>query len=277
MTELQDLLVAAIKTFVVESPLNRLKDIDGSPMWQEPLVAFADGDDPLFALYKTVVGPFHLSPREAMSIVRSDSVPHVSIVSWILPAAEETKRSNREMTEGPSLRWNHSRFQGEEFNDCVRRYVVGLLEEKGYLAIAPVISPQFRTVGLANGPASTWSERHIAYAAGLGTFSLSDGLITAKGIAHRCGSAVFNAPCEPTPRPYTSHTEYCLHTKDGSCGDCIDRCPAGAISLAGHDKLKCSAYMNAALASWVKRPGYIGAYVACGLCQTGVPCESAIP
>ena len=158
MTELQDLLVAAIKTFVVESPLNRLKDIDGSPMWQEPLVAFADGDDPLFALYKTVVGPFHLSPREAMSIVRSDSVPHVSIVSWILPAAEETRRSNREMTEGPSLRWNHSRFQGEEFNDCVRRYVVGLLEEKGYLAIAPVISPQFRTVGLANGPASTWSE-----------------------------------------------------------------------------------------------------------------------
>jgi len=45
---LQAWLAAAIKQFVAESPLNRLRDIDGSPMWDEPLVAFADGDDPLF-------------------------------------------------------------------------------------------------------------------------------------------------------------------------------------------------------------------------------------
>jgi len=43
------------------------------------------------------------------------------------------------------------------------------------------------------GPASSWSERHAAYAAGLGTFSLNDALITPKGIAHRLGSADYRS------------------------------------------------------------------------------------
>ena len=280
MTDTQSMLVTAIKTFVAESPLNRLKDIDGSPMWEEPLVGFADGDDPLYALYKTVVGDFHLMPRAVLAAHPRSAgaqMAHVAVVSWILPAAAETRRSNAAMSEGPSLRWNHSRFQGESFNDSLRRHVVALLEERGYLAVAPMLSPQFRMLDVANGPTSTWSERHTAYAAGLGTFSLSDGLITARGIAHRCGSVVFNAACVASPRPYTHYQEYCLHQRDGSCGDCIERCPAGAITTNGHDKKKCQAYMNVNLAAWTKKPGYIGAYVACGLCQAGVPCESEIP
>src|SRR3989304_9565825 len=67
MNELQQFLVEAIKKYVAESPLNSLKDIDGSPMWEEPLVGFADGDDPLFDQYKTVVGEFHLTPPEALA------------------------------------------------------------------------------------------------------------------------------------------------------------------------------------------------------------------
>jgi epoxyqueuosine reductase len=38
--------------------------------------------------------------------------------------------------------------------------------------------------------ASSWSERHAAYAAGLGTFGLCDGLITARGKAVRFGSII---------------------------------------------------------------------------------------
>jgi len=113
-----------------------------------------------------------------------------------------------------------------------------------------VLSSGFKSITLPNGPASTWSERHIAHAAGLGTFGLSDGLITARGIAHRCGSVVFNAACTPTPRPYTHYQEYCPYLMDGSCGVCMARCPVGAISPSGHDKVKCSNYLSGPLAEW---------------------------
>jgi epoxyqueuosine reductase len=181
------------------------------------------------------------------------------------------------MAEGPSLRWNHTRFQGEEFNDSVRRHVAGLLEEWGHVAVAPALSAGFHYTSGPTGIASTWSERHIAYAAGLGTFGLSDGLITARGKAHRCGSVVANAGWPADPRPYRNHREYCLFARDGSCGTCIKRCPAGAIGPEGHDKVLCRRYFETTLAGWIGRPGYIGSYVACGLCQIGVPCESGIP
>jgi epoxyqueuosine reductase len=282
MNELQQDLVRAIKRYVAESPLNRLRDIDGSPIFEEPLVGFADGDDPLFELYRSVVAQDHLTPREALggpatSGGEPPAFPHVGVVSWILPAATQTKLSNRQEVAGPSLRWNHTRFQGEEFNDNLRRYVVDLLAERGLAAVAPMLSDQFRRTSGFRGLASTWSERHAAYAAGLGTFGLSDGLITARGIAHRCGSVVVNARWPASPRPYTDHRQYCPYPHDGSCGACIKRCPAGAIGPEGHDKNRCREYLWATLAEWVKRPAYIGEHGACGLCQTGVPCESGIP
>ncbi len=274
MTILQDNLIHFIRQFVADSPLNRLKDIDGTPIWEEPLVGFAGGDDPLFAQYKTVVGESHMTPREvlrAQGCAVADP-SHVSVVSWILPAARETRLSNQAMTAGPSLRWNHTRFQGEAFNDELRRQVVIFLAERGVFAVAPVLTPQFATLRGEHGWASTWSERHAAFAAGLGTFGLSDGLITARGIAHRCGSVVAAASWTPSPRPYRDHREYCA-----DCASCIARCPAGAISVQGHDKDKCRAFLFDTLAEWVRRPGYIGSYGACGLCQTDVPCEFGIP
>jgi hypothetical protein len=108
---LQAALVQAIQEFVHTSPLNRLRDIDKSPIWEEPLVGFADGDDALFDRFKVVVGEFHLTSREALNNSMAaegragllDSEP-VSVISWILPAARQTCLDNRSMTVGPSLR-----------------------------------------------------------------------------------------------------------------------------------------------------------------------------
>jgi len=282
--ETQSALAQAIQDFTRDSPLNRLHDIDGSPIWEEPLVGFADGDDPLFGTFKEVVGEAHLTPREALAAATGRDIASqeclsspAGVVSWVLPAARETKISNREMTVGASQRWNHTRFQGEEFNDDLRRYVVSWLEQRGHRAVAPVLSPSFATNRSPQGLASTWSERHIAYAAGLGTFGLSDGLITARGIAHRCGSVVAEIAWTPSPRNYSHHQAYCPYVFDGTCGACIERCPAGAIGPAGHDKDKCREYIFVTLAPWARQPGYVGSYGACGLCQTKVPCESGLP
>ena len=42
-----------IKTLVRSSPLNRLDAFDGTHIFDDPLIGFADGDDPLFEEYKT--------------------------------------------------------------------------------------------------------------------------------------------------------------------------------------------------------------------------------
>ncbi|MDR3576973.1 MAG: hypothetical protein P4L50_24170 [Anaerolineaceae bacterium] len=275
MSDFQNELIETIRRFTAESSANRLSKLDGSPIFDEPLVGFASGDDPLFETYQTVVGEFHWTPRQVLG---SSDDPSVSVVVWVLPITKATRLSNRVMKEGCSLPWNHTRFLGEDFNDELRRQVVTFFEERGFKAAAPVLMEQYNMVALKNGRASNWSERHAAYAAGLGTFSLSDGLITARGIAHRVGSVVCNAPFEPTQRPYNQYQEYCPYLRDGSCGICIQRCPAGALSAAGHDKLKCEDYLFQTLKPWRQKPGYMGdGYVGCGLCQTSVPCEHQIP
>ena len=126
------------------------------------------------------------------------------------------------------------------------------------------------------GFASTWSERHAAYASGLGTFGLCDGLITPAGKAMRVGSVVVRVEISPTTRPYTDHHAYCLFFAKGICGKCIERCPVGAISEAGHDKIKCRAHLRPTTSDYVQANYGFDGY-GCGLCQTGVPCESKIP
>ncbi len=277
----------AIKEYTANSPNNRFAAFDGEPIWEEPLIGFADGDDSLFKEYKTVIGDFHITPREALGMYIESSgigkkdLSRVSVISWILPSTEKTRTSLRKETTICSLRWNHARWEGQDFNFRLARFVVALLESLGFLAVAPELSKWWEVVRQPNGPSSKWSQRHIAYAAGLGTFSLNDGFITSKGISIRAGSVVCNLALPASPRPYANHLANCLFYSQGNCGKCIPRCPAQAISEKGHDKIKCQAYLNGmreVMAKEGKLEGYLGrTYIGCGFCQVGVPCENRIP
>jgi epoxyqueuosine reductase len=273
-----------IAAVVKGSPLNRMLRLDGSPIFEAPIVGYADGHDPLFAQYKRIIGSFHLTPPEVLQHALDEgqsavhlSLERVNVVCWVLPISRETRSSNRSETVRPSARWVYTKADGEAFNDALRREVMAWLRGEEFLAVAPALSPLFRErlPGMERGYTSRWSERHALYVAGLGTFGLSDGLITPKGVAMRCGSVVTNMPLNATPRPYTSHRAYCLNLKRGDCGECIARCPAGAISEAGHDKAKCARYVSEAVAAY--REAYGDKTPACGLCQTGTPCEEGIP
>ena len=268
----------AIKTFTRNSPANRLPGTK-DPIFEEPLVRFASGDDPLFTEYKTIIAPTHLTPREALAKAHNknpeDLPARLSVISWILSIAAKTRQSNRRQKDIPSRPWSHTRWHGEHFNDALREYVVRLLTEMGYLAVAPVVQPFFKVSANEKGDLSNWSERHIAYAAGHGTFSLSDGFITERGIAQRCGSVVTDLELPVSPR--TTETPYsnCLFYTDGSCKACIARCPAEAITEAGHDKIKCHNYVYENLGYLLKE--YEVGVVGCGLCQVKVPCEARNP
>jgi len=262
--------------FAAECDLNRLPD-NRSPYFDEPLMGFADASDPLFSSYKEIIGQHHLTPRELMETAFPEKrFIAGTVLCWILPITEATRMSNRKENLWPSREWALTRTHGEAFNNELRRHLTSYLRAGGHQALAPLLSAGWRTVETADGLSSSWSERHAAFAAGLGTFSLNRGFITERGIAHRCGSVITDLVITPTPRRYSHHAENCLFCRNGSCGACISRCPVGAITRFGHNKERCRAYGYETVVREVGER-YGVATPGCGLCQTGVPCEAEIP
>jgi epoxyqueuosine reductase QueG len=147
------------------------------------------------------------------------------------------------------------------FNVALRQYIVELVEKAGHQALAPLLDERFAIVNMR----SNWSERHAAFVAGLGTFSLSRSLITRMGSAGRCGTVIVDFHLEPTQRVYTEFDEYCSH-----CGACAKRCPAQAIDKTSKDNQICMGYIGKEKEIYAPRYG-------CAKCQTGVPCENKIP
>ncbi len=270
-----------IEDFIEHSPENHLADEKRERAFDAPLVGFASGADPIFADYKQHVGPFHWTPHEIFSLTFPDvdAVPEqLTVISWVLPQTRATKADNRRQKQFPAERWVRARIFGEQVNIKLRQHVVQSLMHQGIAAVAPMLSPHWeQRISERHGFASTWSERHAAYACGLGTFGLSDGLITPLGKAMRTGAVVANMEVPVEPRPYTDHHAYCLYFTHGTCGKCMDRCPAGAITKNGHDKEKCKKYLRGEVASFIQSAYGFEKGRGCGLCQTNVPCESMIP
>lgn len=268
----------AIERFVEESPAN-IRKVDQGRYFGLPLVGFASGSDPLFEQYKEIIGDFHFSPQEIFDLTfgKRDDRRELSVISWILPIAEDTRKANRKETEFPALLWSHTRYFGEPFNVELRNHVAFVLERQGCRAVAPSNSHHFIHHMHAPGVGftSNWSERHAAYACGLGTFGLCSGFITHVGKAIRIGTVVAEVALKPSLKPYPDHHANCLYYSKGTCKACSNRCPAGAISTDGRDKDKCYDYMHAA--SPPKKAEYGVQIAGCGLCQTKVPCEFEIP
>ena len=270
-----------IVNYITDSPENHLADANRERAFDKPLVGFANGADPIFNDYKRHVGPFHWTPQDIFSLTFpgiNAVAKNLTVISWILPQTKATKSDNRREKKFPAERWVRARMFGEHVNVKLRQYITQSLTDQGFAAVAPMLTPQWgRKISEEHGYASTWSERHIAYACGLGTFGLSDGLITPLGKAMRTGSVVVNWELPVEPRPYTDHHAYCLHFTHGICGKCITRCPAGAITTKGHDKVKCKKYLRNEAAAFILSAYGFENGRGCGLCQTKVPCESHIP
>ncbi len=238
------------------------------PVLEEPLVGFASADDPVFELFsdENVIGPEWRSPVEWLNGART-------AVAFFFPFTEEVKRRVREEKGPVSAAWNicygRNNYLVNQFTDSL----IARLEKEGIRACAPVRSPDFRrnVIKTVNGEAEdlhysvSWSNRHICYAAGLGTFGIHRHIITEKGCCGTLGSIVMDLEIEPTKRQYKEIYGYC-----DKCGRCISRCPVNAITKEHLRNLKiCSTHAGAL------REKYDGAM--CGKCLVGIPCESAVP
>ncbi len=280
----------SIKEYVRTSPLNHLTAFDNSPIVDEPLIAFANGDDPVFRELKTAIGEFHLTPREIMEKYVASKrwqfgpaadLARISVVSWALPLTHETLLPERSSPFGGSPRYNHSRWIGIKLYESVEQYVAALLEVLRCNALAPTASKFFEIKEMPGGwLAANWSERHVAYACGLGTFGLNGLMITARGCAVYLGSVVCDIELKPTPRP-ENRVANCPFFRDGSCGRCMERCIASAISKDGRSNVMCLSNLRDQQAGKVRSLGLdkdlVGPAPACGRCSTGLPCEDRIP
>ena len=66
-TEMAPFIEEKIRAFVATSSLNRLPGSAIGIIFDEPLMQYADGDDPIFTEYQTIIAATHLTPREALA------------------------------------------------------------------------------------------------------------------------------------------------------------------------------------------------------------------
>ena len=83
---------------------------------------------------KEDIGPFFLTPHEIFAktfpsiTARPDEL---TVISWIFPQAEQTKREHRKETAYPSEGWARARKYGEEFNAKLRKQLAEMLAGSG--------------------------------------------------------------------------------------------------------------------------------------------------
>jgi len=200
-------------------------------------------------------------------------------VSLFLPFTARVRDANRRDMAWPADEWLHARIEGQAFQVKICRFAEDLLKNEGFAALSPMVDPRLSSRSPSTNDktrqdfyTTNWSERHAAYAAGLGTFGLSKGLITAKGVAGRFLSVITSARFPPTGRPYKGVYDYCVF-----CGACAANCPVGAISReAGKAHHPCSDFLDAVKAK-LNEVQQRATYYGCGKCQVGVPCEDRAP
>ncbi|MHC1717828.1 MAG: 4Fe-4S binding protein [Acidaminococcaceae bacterium] len=269
----KEYLIEAVTDFVRKAPDNYIQkeyaiseDVIGTKIYEDPLFAFGSADDEYFSLFKSPegIGNHFLTPKEWLPTAKT-------VISFFLPFSEQVKTSNSFDKIWPSNEWLHARIEGQNFLAKIALYLQAELAEGGYNSVIPVLDKRFWSKTAPDGESavsftSNWSERHVGFACGLGTFGLSKGLITNKGMAGRIGSLVTDLNLSATERKYADRYEYCI-----KCGACITQCPVNAISHEhGKNHLICSTFLDKIKEKYEPRYG-------CGKCQVHVPCSNGIP
>jgi len=250
------------------SPLNYISSEDaitpacaGMKMFDSPIFAFGCANDELFFQFRSpkIDGGHFMLPCEWLPGART-------VISFFLPYTDSIKSANSRDLSRPADEWLHGRVEGQLFVAELSNQIQKALTNAGYESIVPISDARFKTWIGEGKFTSNWSERHAAFACGLGTFGLSKGLITEKGTCGRFGSVLTALDMPKDIRQYKDVYEYCA-----MCGACATQCPAGSISVElGKDHVSCQKFVDKTMEKYKPRYG-------CGKCQVSVPCESRIP
>lgn len=275
--DLIDELQAALQKRFNESPLNHVSpemalnpaDI-GQRLYDTPIFAVGAADDPMWdeMRHPQAVGHLFRTPHQWMPESRT-------VVSYFAPFTDFVIDGNCIDPVDVGNGWLYARVEGQAFLTDTNHFIERWFADHGVKAFSPYASPDFRYVfepGTSPDVAdpslsftSNWSERHVAFVCGLGTFGLSKALITERGVCGRFGSVITDAQIPVTQRQYTGIYEYCI-----MCGACT-RCPGHAIDMrTGKSHHLCTSYFETLRAKYAPRYG-------CGKCYVNVPCARHRP
>lgn len=252
----------ALKTTIVEEISSFISSAQGqgftSGLWQDPVVACASANDPLFGRLKEAVGPEHLLPHDLLPDART-------VITYFIPFTPQVGMSNTDGFSASRL-WAKAYVETNRLISRINDHLAALLGTMGYVCAGMAPTHNFDKKTLL----SRWSHRHVSYIAGLGKFGLHKLLITEKGCCGRLGSIVTSAFLEETRR---EEKESCLFFHNGTCGTCISRCPTGALKHDGLDKTLCYE-MLLENASLYRDEGLAD---VCGKCSCMIPCSFTNP
>jgi len=218
---MKEKITKLIKNFIKE--YERQDNI--STRWGDPLVGFADANDPYILNFKELITPTHKLPTDVLS---DASI----VIAYFVPFTKELARTNGTPGDVSSPEWALAYEETNAMFVKLNEYMILELRKLGYHAdISPEASTFDQKILKSN-----WSHRHFAKAAGLGTFGINNMLITRVGCCGRYNTIVTNLDVK-ADSPLKE--ELCLHKKNGSCGVCVKHCPSGALTLDGYDRHKC--------------------------------------
>jgi len=238
------------------------------PVLEEPLVGLADAHDPLFATFRNpkVIGDNWRSPDEWMPQAKT-------VAAFFFPFSEEIRKRHRNSKDVTDEAWNLGYAKNFSLVDAFLDQMVSVLHESGIRTCTPTRDKTFtiKSTPVKSGTkddlhfSTPWSNRHVCYVAGLGTFGIHRHLITEKGCCGAIATIITDCQMKPTKRQYIGVYDYCT-----KCGACIKRCPVHAITMEHLRNLKeCSEY-----GASIFKEHENG---ACGKCLVGIPCEHRNP
>ena len=241
--------------FIAESIVRQVAQAGTVTEYRRPLVALASAADPRFPQLQRMVEPTHRLPEDMLPGARA-------VVSFFLPFAGWVVEANARDRSRVAREWPLAYLETNALIGRITGNLIDALAEHGVRAAAAPATHNYDPASLI----CRWSHKSVAVIAGLGSFGLHRMVITDAGCAGRFGSLVVDCDLEVSP---VAAKERCLHFLDGSCHECVSRCPVNALSMDGSlDKQLCSRRLLAL----AKRYGGESAADACGKCAIG-PCS----
>jgi epoxyqueuosine reductase len=246
--------------FIVATVRREVAEAGTTTGYREPLVGFAAADDPRFPDLRRVVEATHLLPQDLLDGARS-------VVAFFLPFAYQVVEANARHKERVAREWVVAYVETNALIGRINAHLIAALAGWGVRAVAQPATHNFDPVSLV----SRWSHKSVAVIAGLGSFGVHHMVITDSGCAGRFGSLVIDAELPVTPaRP----RERCLYFHEGSCLECVLRCPVDALDENGQiDRQRCYSHLLGVAKKYEDQ----GLADVCGKCVIG-PCslESAV-
>jgi len=214
----------------IEAIINqKMKQLNRSDLFREPLVGISDADDLRYGRLKEIIGPWHLNPDEILANAQS-------VISYYIPFTKHVSTDPKKRQNG-SYVWSEAYQEINVYFDTINQSIVDYLKENGYDATGIKATHTYDPATMQ----CQFSHRSAAVIAGLGDFGFNRLVITSRGSGGRFCSVITTAKIDDDQEPYPTK---CLRKLGQKCDLCLNICPVDAFHEEDFSKFACQDELN---------------------------------